>query len=300
MVFSHEKLIGIIDIGSNSVRLVVFEPPYCGNRPIFNEKVQCGLGRDLEKNGKLHKGARQSAMHALAGFHSLSKAFQLDDLIVIGTAALRDAKDGQAFVQEAKKKLGIDITVITGDEEARYAALGVKAAFKTAKGVVGDLGGGSLELAVLNKSGVGERISLPLGVLRTMAHEDAKAFIKKHLDGVPKDILKHKNFYAVGGTWRALAAAFVREQKGSGASVAGLNGFKLETSDMLKFSWQIAAQTPEQLVEKYNLEHKRANMLPTAALIMHSVLKKLKSEKVIFSNSGLRDGVLADMVCKGS
>ncbi len=296
MVFTKEKLVGIIDIGSNSIRLVIFEPPYSGERPIFNEKVQCGLGRDLEKTGKLHPGARESAMYALEGFHALSKAFQLDDLVVIGTAALRDAKDGADFVKEAKKKLGIDIRVISGDEEARYAALGVKAAFTDAKGIVGDLGGGSLELAKIGKSSVDEtRISLPIGVLRTMDHTDAKDFIKEHLSTIPKGLADHKNFYAVGGTWRALAAAYVREKKGPDASVSGLSGFKVDAKDLLKFSFEIASRTPEEIVAKYNLEHKRANMLPTAALIMHCVLKKLKSEKVIFSNSGLRDGILVDM-----
>lgn len=285
--------IGIIDIGSNSVRLVVYDPPYIGQSPYFNEKVQCGLGRDLGQTGRLHEGAVQSALKALTGFKALSDAMGLPELHAVGTAALRDASDGPAFVEKVRREIGIDIKVIDGTEEARLSALGVVQNFKKPKGVMGDLGGGSLELAVVGKETVTDMTSLPLGVLRVLSSGDPVSFIRDHLNTLPPAMLGKPNFYTVGGTWRAMAGVYY---KSIGHPYERLMGKKIPLEAAVEFASHIAAMSPDTLMNTFKVEDRRAELMPTAALILKETLAKVQPKTLVISTSGLRDGVLFEIL----
>lgn len=285
--------IGIIDIGSNSVRLVVYDPPYIGQSPYFNEKVQCGLGRDLGKTGQLHPEGAASALKTLTGFKALADAMGLKDLYAVGTAALRDAEDGPDFVKTVERHTGIIVNVIDGPEEARLSALGVVQNFKNPKGVMGDLGGGSLELALIKKDGVQEAMSLPLGVLRVLSAPDPQKFMKAQLADIPDSMVSQPNFYTVGGTWRALANIYYRH---NGHPYERLMGKKIKASAMIEFAGMISGMDQEGLMNTYKVEDRRAELMPTAALILRETLKKLKPETLIVSTSGLRDGVLFEIL----
>ncbi|MCK6418727.1 MAG: hypothetical protein L6Q57_07310 [Alphaproteobacteria bacterium] len=276
----------ILDIGSNSVRMVVFDSPQATGKPSFNVKVACGLGRDLDKTGKLHPEGVILALEAIQGFHTLARAMKIKTIIAIGTAALREAKDAKDFVRRVQTMTKIKIRVISGEEEARFSAFGVLRALPKAKGIVGDLGGGSLELARIEKGNVHEVVSLPLGVLRVKG--DA-TFLLRPLSFLPRELTNEKTFYAVGGTWRALAAAWLisRDRKGE-----RLHGVKIERADMISFCQKIMKMKPKALIKTYGVEDDRAPYLPAAARVMVEVLAATGCKQVVFSTTSLRDGIL--------
>lgn len=287
--------IGILDIGSNSIRFVVYEPPFIGEVPVFNEKVQCGLGRTLSNNNKLCKKGIKCTLESLAGFKSLAQAMEVHNIHVVGTAALRDAKDAANFVKDIQKKTGFKVRVIAGEQEAKYSALGVITSFPDAKGVVGDLGGGSLELARVDKKAVSHTSSHRLGALRIKAQKQKKSYIDAELEKIPAALVDDKLFYAVGGTWRTLAALHMAS-KGKTGYV--LRGYKAAAKDMIGFCEKIAKTDAQTLIKKYHVESGRADLLPSAALLLARVLTRLKSKTVIFSDTSIREGVLLEAVQK--
>ncbi|CAK0754966.1 exopolyphosphatase / guanosine-5'-triphosphate,3'-diphosphate pyrophosphatase [Azospirillaceae bacterium] len=160
--------IGVLDIGSNSIRLVIYDRLGRTSMPIFNEKVLCALGRGVERSRRLNSQGVTLALSNLTRFKALADGMGLPRLEVLATAAVRDAEDGGSFVQEVRERIGLPLRVISGEEEGRLSALGVLSGIPGADGVMGDLGGGSLELTQLNQGTVGTQVSLPLGPLRLM------------------------------------------------------------------------------------------------------------------------------------
>jgi exopolyphosphatase/guanosine-5'-triphosphate,3'-diphosphate pyrophosphatase len=285
--------IAILDIGSNSVRMVVFAVPSHGEKPIFSEKVACGLGRDLDRTGRLNPEGVILALEAISGFTTLTRAMKVEPVIALGTAALREASDSQTFLQRVLQMTGITIQVISGDEEARLSALGVMNSFQKAKGIVGDLGGGSLELARIANNQVHERLSLPLGVLRIDSPAQGHHPNFSALDALPKILKDQKNFYAVGGTWRALASAWLASQ---GKKRQRLHGLKVSSEKILPFLLHLTTLSAAELIDRLDVDEDRAPFIPAAAGVMLETLRALKTQKIIFSTTSLRDGVLVGMV----
>ncbi len=155
----------VIDVGSNSVRLVVYRIDGRAMTPILNEKVMAGLGRDLARTEMLSKDGVEIAMRALKRFATLIESLEIRDVFAVGTAAVREAKDGQAFAQRMEEETGLKLRILSGEDEARLSALGVSAGAPDAKGLVGDLGGASLELIEISPKGVGRGETFPLGPL---------------------------------------------------------------------------------------------------------------------------------------
>ena len=209
----HGPPVGVIDIGSNSVRLVVYEGLTRSPTPIFNEKVLAGLGREVQTTGLLAQDAVDKALAALRRFRTLCDRIDVPGLWVIATAACREASNGKAFVEEAQRICGTKIEVISGKREAELSALGVVSGFHRPDGIVGDLGGGSLELTDIRGHRVHTGITLPLGGL---ALQDLSKKSVKRAEKLVKKALgearlleggKGRSFYAIGGTWRSLASS---------------------------------------------------------------------------------------------
>src|SRR5262249_13020009 len=154
------------DIGSNSLRLVVFDKRSRCPVPVFNEKALPGLGRGLEKTGKLNPDGVKAALINIARFVTMAEAMGVEEIDLLATAAVRDADDGKQFATEIEKKTGRKVKIVSGEEEARLSALGVIAGVPEADGLMGDLGGGSLELVAVNNGKIGRHVTLPLGPLR--------------------------------------------------------------------------------------------------------------------------------------
>jgi len=177
----------VIDIGSNSIRLVVFERLARVLATIFNEKVLCGLANGLDTTGRLSPDGVVLALGNLMRFSALLEAMAVEDVTVLATSAVRDASDGPAFVAEVKARAGLDIRIISGEEEAILAGKGVISGIPDALGVVGDLGGGSLELIGIGGGEVGQNATLPLGPLRLQYYNDlalpVRLYVRRLLHG---------------------------------------------------------------------------------------------------------------------
>jgi len=284
----------VIDIGSNSVRLVIYDGLQRAPFSICNEKALCGLGRDMTDDGKLNPAAVEFALLTLRRFARILIEHGSPPVHTIATAAVRDAKDGDQFVASVKA-LGFELSVLTGEEEAGFAALGVVSFEPGATGIAGDMGGGSLELVSLNKGQPGESISLPVGPFNIMRHAadslvDAEAFIEKELNQVP--FLKKRKcetLYAVGGAWRAVARIHMRLRS---YPLSVLHHYELTNAQVLEICKLVSHQSRQSLENIPGIPRRRLDTLPYAAMVLKSVLKRIEAKKVIVSAGGVREGML--------
>ena len=288
---------GIIDLGSNSVRLVVYAGAQRNPVPVFNEKVMCGLGRTLATTGRLDPKGVDRALAAMRRFMALRDQIGIEDLVVAATAAVRDAEDGAEFVKEAEKICGFPFMILSGKDEARYAAQGVLSGTPDAEGVVGDLGGGSLELVTVSGGKMGEGATLPLGPLRLMDLSKgnltlAETIVERELKDV--DWLKQfegRCFYAVGGVWRNLARIHMSQRK---YPIHVLHHYLMPASDASEISRVIEKLGPKTLSQIPDVSERRVDALPYGALVLDKILAATKAKEVIVSAYGLREGVLFD------
>lgn len=295
---TDEPLTAIIDIGSNSIRLVVYRGHHRTPPILFNEKVMAGLGRGVAATGRISDEGLADAEQAIARFALLCEDMQVDQLRAVATAAVREAANSKEFLSRIRKRCGVEVEVISGEAEARYAALGVLAAMPGADGVVGDLGGGSLELIRIAGGRTHERVSLPIGSLKLDAIRKkggARAlstFVRRALDKVSwASAGKGKPFYMVGGSWRALGQLhmFLTEHP---LPVVHQYAMAPEMADRLVRA--VTQMQPKTLKMVPNISTSRVPSLPGAAVLLRAVSKKLGSSRLISSAYGLREGLLFD------
>ena len=288
-------LTGIIDIGSNSVRLVVYQGRLRTPEVVFNEKVMAGLGRGIASDGRLSEASIAHAVTALARFAHLTRDMGVTDLRTVATAAVREARNAQRFIDLVRDQCGLVIEVISGEAEARGAALGVIAGIPDADGIVGDLGGGSLELIRVAGGEVHDRISLPIGALRLDAvrKRGARAlrpFIAAALDGVDWAAKgQGKPFYMVGGSWRALAQLHIYLHD---YPLPVVQQYTMAPDAPARLVRSIARIDPKTLKAVTAISTSRLPSLPGAALLLDATVKRLGSSEVIASAYGLREGLL--------
>jgi exopolyphosphatase/guanosine-5'-triphosphate,3'-diphosphate pyrophosphatase len=288
----------VIDIGSNTVRLVVYENRERAPYIVFNEKVFCGLGRGVSVNGMMMKVAMELAISTLLRFAMLLSKMEISDPKIVATSAVRDAKNGPDFIKKVKKRTGLDIQVINGIEEARLSGCGVICAVPNAKGIVGDLGGGSLELASVEEKQVSNEVTLPIGPLRLQDKngrliDNPKRKIKSELAKVGwlKDVSGCK-FYAVGGSWRALARIHM---KVVGYQHINMHNYIIPVDEITTLARRISKMSLIEL-EEYRpyIADKRVSIISLASLTLYHLLKIIKPSKFIVSAFGIREGVLYD------
>lgn len=295
---ASEGPFGIVDIGSNSVRLVVYAGVRRNPVVIFNDKVMAGLGRDLATTGHLHPDGVERALTALRRFRALADELAVQNLIVTATAAVREASDGPQFADEVEKVCKCKLHLIDGEEEARLAALGVLSGIPDAHGVVGDLGGGSLELISVTHGVMGEGVTLPLGPLRLETIEtDEKglqAYVEKKLAGVEwLTSMKGRSLYVVGGGWRNLARIHMAECE---YPVRVLHNYEIPASEAKKLTALLERLGPQTLGKIPDISSRRISALPLSALVLSKVIESSGVEKVVVSANGLREGVLFDQL----
>ena len=285
----------VIDIGSNTVRLVV----YSGSRRApgiwLNEKVTAKLGRELATTGRIPDKAMDLALAGLARFAAILTDIGVADVQTVATAAARDAENGQEFLGRVRN-LGLEPRLLSGLEEADYSALGVIGAFPGAVGTVADLGGGSLELVAIGEGKCHGGCSLPLGTLRLPSLRDKgdTAFEKsvaKMLDRAEWTGARGDPLYLVGGTWRALAA-FAKHR--SEYPLSDPQAYRLDRDEADKTARKLARMESDGLSAISGISSSRAAGLPDAAAMLRVLLSKLEPDGVIFSSWGLREGLLFD------
>jgi exopolyphosphatase / guanosine-5'-triphosphate,3'-diphosphate pyrophosphatase len=290
--------VAVVDIGSNSIRLVVFDGTSRVPLPLFNEKVLCGLGRGLERTGALDAEGMDMAFANLKRFAELVRAMGVRKTFAIATAAARDASNGARFVAQLRAATGLPVRVLSGSEEARLSALGVLAGMPEASGAMGDLGGGSLELVGLGKGKTQDYATLPLGPLRLRELADRgrlrqRDMIDEHLAGLrflPR-AAANGDFYAVGGAWRALAKLHMSH---SGYALDVIHHYAIAREPAIEFLALLSTQSRASLEGFMGVSRKRIETLPVAALVLERTLRRAKPKRLVFSAYGLREGALYD------
>jgi len=296
----HGPPVGVIDIGSNSVRLVVYEGLTRSPTPIFNEKVLAGLGREVQTTKLLAPDAVEKALAALRRFRTLCDRIDVPSLWVVATAACRDAKNGKAFVDEAERICRTRIEVISGKREAELSALGVVSGFHKPDGLMGDLGGGSLELTDVRGHRVQPGTTLPLGGLALQdvskkSLKKAEKLVKKAL-GEEARLLeggKGRSFYAIGGTWRALARLHMW-QKGYPLHV--MHGYVIPAREAYEFSGLVHRVDTETLSQIEAVADARRPLLAYAALVLEHLIDMARPKDIVISALGVREGLLYSML----
>jgi exopolyphosphatase / guanosine-5'-triphosphate,3'-diphosphate pyrophosphatase len=295
----HGPPVGVIDIGSNSVRLVVYEGLTRSPTPIFNEKVLAGLGREVQTTKLLAPDAVDKALAALRRFRTLCDRIDVPSLWVVATAACRDAKNGKAFVDEAERICRTRIEVISGKREAELSALGVVSGFHRPDGIMGDLGGGSLELTDVRGHRVQPGITLPLGGLALQdvskkSIKKAEKLVKKALGEVRLlEGGKGRSFYAIGGTWRSLARLHMW-QKGYPLHV--MHGYVIPAKEAYEFSGLVHRVDTETLSQIEAVADARRPLLSYAALVLEHLIDMARPKDIVISALGVREGLLYSML----
>lgn len=287
--------VAVLDIGSNAVRLVVYDGMNRVPVKIHNERNICSLGRDLGKTGRLSPEGVEKALQSIGRFAALIAAMKIKKTVAVATAALRDAADGPDFIQTVHQNYGLKIQVIDGEEEARLSAIGVMMNGLGTRGVIGDFGGGSLELIVVDNNRVKHKQSLPIGSHRLHATKGRQAridLIDAQLDTVSfLDKYPATDLYALGGSWRSMGKTHIRM---ADHPLKVMDQYTIEGPDALKFSGLISQQSAASLEKTAGLSKKRVEDMGVAALAMERLLLRLKPQRVIFSATGLREGVIYD------
>ena len=287
---------GVVDMGSNSVRLVVYDALSRAPFPRFNEKSLCRLGEGLGETGRLSEESFARTVDACRRFRAITKAMEVARTDVLATEAVRKAANGEALVAAIGDAAGFEVRVLSGAEEARFAGLGVISGFYRPTGLVGDMGGGSFEVGEVIDDRVGERhVSLPLGALPVQAMLAAEdRGVRRQIDGLlterlPPAVIAEPVFYAVGGGFRALAKAHMAA---AGAPVRVVHSYTLDTREARDFAKRLWRLSPAELAAQPGVPARRLATLPAAALVMDRLLKRLEPERVVFSALGLREGWL--------
>ncbi len=285
----------VIDIGSNSIRLVLYRLEGRAIWTVFNEKVLAGLGRDLPLTGRLSPQGAFAARAALRRFKAVLDSVQPSDVFAVATAAVREAQDGPDFIREIREETGLAVQVLSGEAEARLSALGVTAGIPEATGIAGDLGGYSLELVRMDRGQPGAGATLPLGPFALGAGQgfDADAVRKeagKRLAGVSSQFASD-TFYAVGGAWRNLALLHMQL---SNYPLQIVHQYEMSARDALQASRFVASQSKGSLERIEGLSRKRAESLPHAAVVLEQLIERFSLRRIVISAWGLREGLLYD------
>lgn len=290
-----DALVAVIDVGSNSVRLVVFQGLIRVPLTLFNERVLCSLGRSIGEAGAMDAESMDSALSTLKRFAFLCRDMKIDAVDVVATAAVRDASNGGEFVARVLQECGFEVRVLSGEEEARYSGLGVLAGIPGAEGVVADLGGGSLELARIEGHDVCGGLTLPIGPVRLLAgksklRERHLLAVETALGGVSwlKDC-KGQPLYLVGGAWRSLARLHMARIN---APLPLIQGYRLPGDELREFADFVAGQSKQNLAGVAKIPGKRLALLPLAAATLKILLERLQPVEVEVSALGLREGLL--------
>jgi exopolyphosphatase/guanosine-5'-triphosphate,3'-diphosphate pyrophosphatase len=289
--------VAIVDIGSNSVRLVAYEALTRALTPTFNEKVLCGLGRGVATKGFLPEDSVAKALAALQRFRVLCRTMGISDIRPLATAAVRDAANGAQFLELAERAIGCPIARLTGPREAQLAALGVLSSIRAPDGVVGDLGGGSLELTDLKDGKLSRGVTLPLGglSLSELSERSPKKAAKIARDALAQvktlDNLAGRTFYAVGGTWRSLARLHMSQRQ---YPIRVMHNYVIPTRDALEFAKLIERIEAEAPTSIESVSSARRPLLAYGAAVLEEIIRRAEPREVVISALGVREGLLYD------
>ena len=290
--------VAVVDVGSNSVRMVVFDGAARSPAYFYNEKIMCGLGAGLAKTGRLNPRGRTRALQAIARFQKLGESMGTGPLSAVATAAMREAEDGAEFCREVKEKTGVTLWVIDGREEARLSAQGVLLGWPGSYGLVCDIGGSSMEMATINGGHVGQRISSGLGPFKL---RDIKGGRKARLAQIKASVAQMRRemgpqndrLFLVGGSWRAIARIDMARR---GYPLHVLHEYRM-TAKTVRDTVNFIAQSPlDGLRAATGISSSRMELVPYASEVLREVVKVFKPHDIAMSSYGIREGLLYEQM----
>ena len=290
--------VGVVDVGSNSVRLVVFDGAARSPAYFYNEKILCALGSGMSETGRLNPEGRKRAVEALHRFQMLADGMDTGPLVTVATAAVRDAEDGPAFCAEVERETGLKLWVIDGREEARLSAQGVLLGWPGSYGLVCDIGGSSMELAAIDGGTVGARLSSPLGPFKLAAlkggKKGRKAHIRDTLAAMQRELGEQRNrLFLVGGSWRAIAKIDMARR---GYPLHVLHEYRMRPADLRATIKHIEKTDLETLRTASGVSSSRIALVPLAAEVLREALKTFKPRDIAVSSYGIREGLLYEQM----
>ena len=286
--------VGIVDVGSNSVRMVVFDGAARSPAYFFNEKVMCGLGKGLAETGMLHTEGKARALAALRRFSLLANGMGIEALTVVGTAAMREAGDGPAFQQQILSEIGLPVSIVDGNEEARLSAQGVLLGWPDAQGIVCDIGGNSMELAYVAYGAVGARVSTPLGPFRLQQVSSDAKLRAQHIENLLSPALADlsavgQRIYLVGGSWRVIARLDMERRK---YPLTVLHEYRMQIPELLDTLDWIEQNDLAALRLKTGVSSERLDLVPMACEVLRVLIRLAKPSEIDVSAYGIREGLL--------
>jgi exopolyphosphatase/guanosine-5'-triphosphate,3'-diphosphate pyrophosphatase len=289
-----EPRAAVVDLGSNSVRLVVFEGRGRNPSAIFNEKAVLRLGRGLHLTGRLNEEGVDQALMVLRRYHAVARAMGADPFELLATAAVRDAANGPAFADSVRAALpGVELRILSGEQEAELSADGLLCGIPHADGILADIGGGSMEVVHLQAGQMRAARTLPLGVLRLSDRAGAdpiraRAIAEEALESVSwLDQGLNRDLYLVGGAWRALARIHM-EQTGYPLSI--VHHYTIDRDEARDLAGVIGAANRRTLERLPGVSRRRVDDMPFAAVVLRRLLRATGARRVVFSANGLREG----------
>jgi exopolyphosphatase / guanosine-5'-triphosphate,3'-diphosphate pyrophosphatase len=290
--------VGVVDVGSNSVRMVVFDGAARSPAYFYNEKIMCGLGKGLAETGSLNPEGKIRAVAALRRFALLAEGMGATPLHVVATAATREAADGPEFQETVRRETGLKMWVIDGDEEARLSAQGVLLGWPDARGVVCDIGGNSMELARLEGGKVGTRVSTQLGPFRLQQLEGGAEARQAHIDTVLEAAQAQikstgERIYLVGGSWRVIARLDMERRK---YPLTVLHEYRMQPDALLDTLDWLAESDLAQLRSKTGTSAERMELVPLACEVLREIIRVFKPSEIDVSAYGIREGLLYEQM----
>ncbi len=290
--------VGVVDVGSNSVRLVVFDGAARSPAYFYNEKVMAGLGQGLAQTGRLNPQGRVRALAALRRFAALAQGMKLPPLTCVATAAVREAEDGPAFRAEVERETGLRLWVIDGQEEARLSAQGVLLGWPEAEGLVCDIGGNSMELAEVSGGKVGRRVTSPLGPFRLQQLPGGKKGLTKHIRETVEALAaemgtEHERIYLVGGSWRAIARLDMERRQ---YPLTVLHEYRMKPQSLLQTIHWIAENDLNALRARTGTSAARMELVPLASQVLRQLVLTFHPKEIDVSSYGIREGLLYEQM----
>ena len=290
--------VGVVDVGSNSVRMVVFDGAARSPAYFYNEKIMCALGAGVSETGNLNPKGRDRALAAMIRFKHLADGMGLSELTVVATAAVRDAQDGAAFCADVLQHTGLRIWVIDGKEEARLSAQGVLLGWPGAYGLICDIGGSSMELAEISEGRVGKRVTSNLGPLKLQGlsgeHKERKAHIKETVASLMEQMgAQRDRLFLVGGSWRAIARIDMHRR---GYPLHVLHEYRMTPAHVSRTAKYIAEADIEELRSACGISSARMILVPLAAMVLKQLVKAFKPTDIAISSYGIREGLLYEQM----
>lgn len=290
------RRIGVLDVGSNSVRMVIFDGAARSPHYFYNEKIMAALGAGTADTGRLNPEGRVRALSAIKRFQLLAQAFEADPLVAVATAAVREAEDGPEFCADVLRETGLEIQVVDGTEEARLSAQGVLLGWPGASGYVCDIGGSSMELAEIDDGEIGATVTSKLGPLRLQGlggRKARRAHIKRVVGEMADKLGQQDRLYLVGGSWRAIARMDM-ERRGYPLHV--MHEYRMTRGSVKKTLNWLKDQDLTELRQLTSTSEARMSLVPLAGEVLREILAALKPKEIAISSYGIREGMLYEQM----